>query len=128
MIILVAAHWLMPWFIVVLGLTAMFKFARSHVDEKPFSETDRRLVVVFSGMMDLQGGIGLFLFFRRGLAGEGIPMYLVFHAIAMFVAVLIPHVSLNRTGTEEASLNLQYFYTLLATFLVLLVGISLVPQ
>jgi len=125
--ILGAAHWLLPWLITILGLAAMLKFVRSHMDEKPFSAADRRLMAAFTGLMDLQGGIGLVYLFWSGLARDGFPAYRIFHAITMFVAMLIPHLS-RRWLDEESSLNLHSFYILLATFLVMMVGISLIPS
>ena len=126
--ILEAAHWLLPSLITILGLAAMLKLARNHVDEKPFTAAERRLVNAFAGLMDLQGAIGLIYFFWSGLARDGFPAYRMFHAIAMFVAILIPHISLQWREDEESSLNLHYFYTLLATFLVVIVGFSLIPS
>jgi len=53
-----AAHWLIPWPILIVGLTAIYRFARGHVNERPFTEEDRRLVLIFSGLLDLQARSG----------------------------------------------------------------------
>jgi len=121
------AHWLIPWLILVLGMYAIVRFVRGYINDKAFAEADRRLVAVFSGMMDLQVAIGLVHFLWTGFAGIGFPLYRVLHGIIMFIAAIIPHFSSYWKNSDDQTRYLNNFFLLLGSFFLMLVGLSLIP-
>jgi hypothetical protein len=121
------AHWSIPWLILVIGLYAIVKFVRGYMNEDTFTDRDRRLVSVFSGLLDLQGLIGLIYFFWTGFTTDTFPAYRIFHAITMLAAAIIPHFSPIWRDEKDATRFINNFYLLLASFLLMLVGISFIP-
>ncbi len=128
MLILEAAHWLVPWFILVLGLYVLVKFGRGFIDKSVFTNTDQRLLTIFSGMLDLQALTGLTYFLWTGFATADFPAYRILHGLLMFVAAVIPHFSALSKDEKDSTRFINNFYLLLASFLIMLVGISLIPN
>jgi len=122
------AHWLIPWSILIIGLNAIVQFVRGHIDEKPFTPQDVRLFNIVCRLLILQGVVGLIVFFWRGLVDHGFPMYLVLHTITMFIAAAIPNLYRNWRPAEDPAIHIHHFYVLLASFLAMLIGISLIPM
>jgi len=126
--ILYLAHWLIPWLILAIGLYAIVKFVRGYMNEDMFTDKDRRLIMVFSGLLDLQALIGLIYFLWVGFYTSIFPSYRVFHGIIMFIAAVIPHFSPLWKDADDSTRYINNFYLLLASFLLMLVGISLIPM
>lgn len=126
--LLYIAHWLIPWLILVVGMYTFVRFVRGHIDDQTFTGADRRLVIVFTGLMDLQAAAGLLFFLSSGSASVGYPVYRILHGIVMFIAVVIPHLSFFWQAPDESSTPyINYFYFLLASFLLMLVGMAIIP-
>ena len=126
--ILYVAHWLIPWLILALGMYAIVKFVRGYMNEVAFTDADSRLVIVFSGLMDLQALIGLSYFLWSGSIIGIFPTYRIGHGIIMLIAVIIPHFSPLLKDADSSTRYINNFYLLLASFLLMLVGISLIPM
>jgi len=77
--------------------------------------------------MDLQGALGLVFFLGTGFAGIGFPIDRILHGTVMLFAVVIPHLSAIWRDADDKTLFLNNFYILLASFLLMLVGLSLIP-
>jgi hypothetical protein len=118
-----ALHWL----ILLVGMYAIVKFVGGYVNNRPFTVTDRRLVTIFSGLMDLQATVGLIYFLWNGFSAIGFPIHRILHGTVMLVAVFIPHLSLQWKNADDSTRHLNNFYLLLASFLLMLVGLSLIP-
>lgn len=121
-----SAHWTLPWLILVVGMYAVIRFARGYIGESVFTKTDQRLVAVFSGLMDLQGALGLIFFVVTGLEGIGFPTNRILHGSVMFVAVVIPHISSRWGDSDDQTRHLNNFFGILSSFLLMLVGLSLI--
>ncbi len=122
-----SVHWVLPWLVLVIGMYSIIRFVRGYLNEGTFTKTDRRLMAVFTGLLDLQGTVGLIFFFGTGFAGIGFPTYRILHAVVMFAAAVIPHFSIVWRNADDKTLFLNNFYILLASFLLMLVGLSLIP-
>ena len=105
---------------------AVIRFARGYIGESVFTKTDQRLVAVFSGLMDLQGALGLIFFVVTGLEGIGFPTNRILHGSVMFVAVVIPHISSRWGDSDDQTRHLNNFFGILSSFLLMLVGLSLI--
>lgn len=121
-----SVHWTLPWLILVIGMYAVIRFARGYIRETVFTKTDQRLVAVFSGLMDLQGALGLIFFFVSGLEGIGFPSNRILHGSFMLVAVIIPHISSRWGDSDDQTRHLNNFFGILSSFLIMLVGLSLI--
>ena len=121
-----SAHWTLPWLILVVGMYAVIRFARGYIGESVFTKTDQRLVAVFSGLMDLQGALGLIFFLVSGLEGIGFPSNRILHGSFMLVAVIIPHISSRWGDSDDQTRHLNNFFGILSSFLIMLVGLSLI--
>lgn len=121
-----SAHWTLPWLILVIGMYAVIRFARGYIHEAAFTKIDQRLVAVFSGLMDLQGALGLIFFIVTGLEGIGFPSNRILHGSFMLVAVIIPHISSRWGDSDDQTRHLNNFFGILSSFLIMLVGLSLI--
>jgi len=126
--ILSIAHWVIPWLVLIVGMYAIVRFVRSYLDESIFTDVDRRLMIVFSGLVDLQALIGLTYFMWTGFIIGSFPAYRIFHGITMFLAAVIPHLSPLWKDENDSTRFINNFYLLLASFLIMIVGISLIPN
>ncbi len=121
-------HWLIPWPLLLIGLIAIMRFVRGHLDELPFTESDRRLVFFYRRLIEVQSAVGLVFFVWSGLSGDGFPMNRILHFVAMFLSALAPFVADRLDFLEQASPHLRNFYSLLASFLLMLVGLSFISM
>jgi hypothetical protein len=120
------AHWSLPWLILVIGLYSIVRFTRSYINEASFTKTDQRLIAVFSGLLDLQAALGLIFFLVTGLEGIGFPSNRILHGSVMLVAAIVPHFSSRFADVDDRSHHLNNFFIMLASLLLMLVGLSLI--
>ena len=121
-------HWLLPWLILVVGIYTIIRFVRGYINEQAFTNTDSRLMSVFSGLLDLQATAGLVFFLWSRYEGILYPHSVSLHALVMFIAAVIPHFARYWESADNPTRYLNNFYLLLASFLLMLVGLSLVPM
>jgi Na+/H+ antiporter NhaC len=126
--ILYVAHWTVPWLILVVGMYALVKFVRGFIDKSVFTDIDQRLFTRYSGLLDLQAMLGLGYFLWSGFVTDDFPVHHVLHGVTMFVAAVIPHFSSHWKASDDSTRFLNNFYLLLASFLIMLVGISFIPN
>lgn len=121
-----SAHWYLPWLILVFGMYIVVRFARGYLNESAFTKIDHRLVAVFSGLMDLQAALGMIFFLVTGLEGIGFPSNRIMHGVVMFMAAIIPHLSPRWVDADDRSRHLSNFFIILVSFLLMLVGLSVI--
>jgi hypothetical protein len=126
--VLFIAHWVIPWLILTLGMYTIVRFVRGYIDKKPFTQAEHKLFVVFRNLMKIQGATGLVYVVWSGLITHSLPMYRVSHGLTMFVAAMILPLASRWKNEDDATRYLNTFYVLLASFLVMLVGLALVPS
>lgn len=122
-----SAHWLVPWFILIMGLYSIIRYVRGYINNDTFMDTDRRLMSTFVGLMDLQATTGLTYFLWSWYAGIRYPTSVSLHAMIMFIAAVIPHFARIWKKADSSTRYLNGFYVMLASFLLMLVGLSLIP-
>jgi hypothetical protein len=125
--ILQAAHWSLPWVILVLGMVAMIRFSRSALPDAVRKGVDRRIMTGLAILLDLQAMFGLIYFLWAGYSGAGFPAHRILHGIIMLVAVFIIHLSKLWNDADDQTRFTNNLYILLASFILMLVGISLIP-
>jgi hypothetical protein len=121
-----SAHWFLPWLILVIGMYSIVRFARGYIHERVFTQTDQRLMTIFSGLMDLQGLLGLIFFLGTGFAGIGFPIDRILHGLAMIAAVVIPHFSRLWKTANNQTRHVNNFFAVLSSFLLILFGLAFV--
>lgn len=122
-----SAHWLVPWFILLVGLYTIIRFVRGYLNEDTFTNKDRRLMSAFVGLLDLQATTGLAYFLWSWVDGIQYPTSVSLHAMIMFIAAVIPHLARRLKTADSPTRYLNNFYIMLASFLLMLVGLSLIP-
>ena len=121
-----SAHWFLPWLILVIGMYSAIRFVRGYINERAFTKADQRLVTIFTGLMDLQGMLGLIVFLGTGFARIGFPIDRILHAIAMFTAVVAPHLSMLWKTADDQTRLINNFLAILSSFLLMLFGLAFV--
>ncbi|MCC7118625.1 MAG: hypothetical protein IT310_08885 [Anaerolineales bacterium] len=100
--ILLYLHSYLRWLIVLIGLIAIVKFTLGWLGKQTYQKVDRRLAVVFSGFMDLQGLLGLSILLWNGLAeGAGFPRYRLEHLGGMFLAIFLTHLQARFKNSAD---------------------------
>lgn len=122
------AHWVIPWFILALGMYTIVRFVRGYIDRQAFTQAEHRLFVVFRNLMKIQGITGLVYVVWSGLITHSLPTYRITHGIMMFVAAIILPLASRWKNEDDATRYLNHFYLMLASFLIMLVGLALVPS
>ena len=121
------AHWIIPWFILILGMYLIVSFVRGYIDKRSFTTMEDRLFGVFRYSMVVQGATGFMYFSWSGFVTGYFPLYRIAHGVVMFIAGLILGLSPRWDNVDDATRYLNLFYVLLASFLIMLVGLGLVP-
>ena len=81
----------------------------------------------FSGLMDLQAAVGIVLLIWGGLGGIGFPTYRIEHGLIMVLAAVVAHLSSRWRKTDEPLRYRNYFFIILASLTLVLIGISVLP-
>jgi hypothetical protein len=122
-------HSLVRWLVVAGTLVSLVYFILIWVKRLTTSEnTDRMLMAIFSGLIDLQVLVGII--YLLVTAGDvGWPRFRLEHAVIMIVAAVIGHLPMRWRKAEipretKARNNLLVIVVVLA---LVVVGISLLP-
>lgn len=121
------AHWAIPWLILILGMYTIVRFARGYIDKRSFTQAERRLFVIFRNLMKIQGATGITYFVLRSVITHTLLIQYMLHAGTMFLAAMILPLASRWENEDDATCYLNYFYLLLASFFIMLVGLAFVP-
>ena len=125
--ILLMIHSILRWVILLVAVIAIVVFLVSWLRRSQLQGVDRGLMSGFSGLMDLQATLGIVLLVWSGLAGVGFPRYRLEHALIMVLAAVVAHLSARWKNAEEPLRYRNYFLTILASLVLVLIGISVLP-
>jgi len=125
--IVLGVHSLVRWIILLAAVAAIIKLGLGWLRAGSYDNLDRRLVMGYSGLLDLQALLGLVLLFGNGLLlGEGFPMRSILHAIVMILAVVTGHLA-GRGRSDPARARYRRALAAIAASLVLiLIGVILI--
>jgi hypothetical protein len=124
--ILVIIHSILRWVILLVAVIAMVVFLVSWLRRSQLGGMDRGLMSGFSGLMDLQATIGIVLLIWGGLSGVGFPANRIEHGLIMILAAVVAHLSARWKNTEEPLRYRNYFLIILASLVLVLIGISVI--
>ena len=125
--ILLMIHSILRWVILLVAVIAIVVFLVSWLRRSQLQGVDRGLMSGFSGLMDLQATLGIVLLVWSGLAGVGFPRYRLEHSLIMILAAVVAHLSARSKNAEEPIRYRNYFLIILASLLLVLIGISVLP-
>jgi hypothetical protein len=118
-----AVHSLVRWLIVIVGILAAIKFWRGWRRGGVFAGTDRALLFAFTGLMDIQVLIGAVYLFGSGFRSERLA-----HALVMFLATLVAHLSALWKKAEDVKRFRLSLFIVLDTFVVIIFGLLYLPK
>jgi hypothetical protein len=127
MTFMLTLHSILRWATIIVAVAALIKFGIGWFGKKPYDGTANQLRVAYTSLMDVQLLLGGFYLVWGGLLGSGWPSYRLEHLGIMVLAVVLAH--LTGLGKDKGD-NIRYrngFLFLLASLLVVVVGVSLLP-
>lgn len=128
MSILFMAHSGIRWLILLVAVVAIVKFAIGWLSGGTFKGMDRGLTAAFSGLMDLQGTLGIIFLLWSGIgAGAGFPRHRLEHAFMMIAAMVVAHLSARWKNADDKTRFRNNLFVIIASLLLVLIGISVLP-
>jgi len=123
--ILLTIHSVVRWAIILVAVIAVVKFALGWLRGGQFGGMDRGLAAGFSGLMDLQGLLGLVLLVWGGFAGVGFPLYRILHAVSMMAAIATSHQSARWKNAPDQLRYRNTLLTVLGALVLVFVGLAM---
>jgi len=121
-------HSLLRWFIVTVGALALLKFLFGWLLNNKFGKLDRALGAIYSGLLDVQVTLGLFLLLWTGFTGAGFPILRLEHGFAMIVAAVVAHLP---TRMKSAAGRVRFRNAALAVLIslaIIYLGVAVLPE
>lgn len=119
--ILLTIHGLFRWLIAIVGLIAIVKFAYGWIARAEYTTLDRRLMSIFTIVLDINLLLGLILLFA--LPG-GLSMNRIEHATTMILAVIAAHLSaIWRKSPNSAVKFRNNLIVIIVALLLIFVGV-----
>lgn len=123
--IVLMIHSLWRWVVVVVALVALVKFALGWLQKKNPDALDRRLLMAFTTVIDIQVLLGIILVVLQAMNGI-LGMSSIEHAVTMIVAAVVAHLSAIWRKREDNTMLRNSFLIVLATLAIIIVGVSTV--
>jgi hypothetical protein len=120
-------HSIMRWAIIIVAIAALIKFAIGWLGKKPYDGTAKGLRVAYTSLLDIQLVIGGLYLVIGSLMGAGFPSYRITHTVIMVIAVVLAHLTSLGKDKEDTLRYRNGFLFLLASVLVVLIGVALLP-
>jgi len=121
-------HSLVRWAVVAVAVVAVVKFALGWARKMKFEKMDNGLTAGFSGLMDLQGALGLIFLLWAGLSTGQLPLYRIEHVIPMVIAVAIAHLPRRWKSAPDAVRFRNTLFCVLGSLALIFVGVASLPQ
>jgi hypothetical protein len=127
MTFILTLHSILRWATIIVAVAALIKFGIGWFGKKPYDDSANRLRVAYTSLMDVQLLLGGLYLVLGGLLGFGWPSYRLEHLGIMVVAVVLAHLTSRGKDKGDPIRYRNGFLFLLASVLVVLIGISLLP-
>jgi hypothetical protein len=125
MSILLMAHSLLRWLILLLAVITMVKYLIGWFGNSQFKSMDRGLMSGFSGLMDLQVTLGIILLLWIGFAGGGFLMSHILHGVVMILAAVVAHLPARWKNADGRTRFQNNLFVIVASLVLIVVGIVL---
>jgi hypothetical protein len=102
---LLIVHSLLRWLVLLAGLFAVAKLANGYTRQAVYSPGDKRVSMIFVGLLDLQFLLGLILYgvspvtrgamkdITAGMADAHVRFFVAEHPLMMFLGLVVAHVT-----------------------------------
>lgn len=127
MSVLLDIHSIVRWVIVIVAVVLLIKFLIGWLQKSSFERVDKILGRSFTGLMDLQGTLGLIFLIANGLAGVGFPRHRLEHTFTMILAIVAAHFIGRWPDAPGAVRFRNSFLAAGVSLLLLYVGVALLP-
>jgi membrane-associated phospholipid phosphatase len=115
-------HGLMRWLVAIAGLIAIIKFAYGWLSKADYTPLDKRIMSIFTILLDINVLLGLILLF--GLGG-GFPSERLEHATTMILAAVTAHLSaIWRKSPNSAVKFRNNLIVVVIALLFIVMGVS----
>jgi len=115
-------HGLMRWLVAIAGLIAIIKFAYGWLSKADYTPLDKRIMSIFTILLDINVLLGLILLF--GLDG-GFPPNRLEHATTMILAAVTAHLSaIWRKSPNSAVKFRNNLIVVVIALLFIVMGVS----
>ena len=126
--ILLQIHSDIRWLIVVVAVVALVKFLAGWLSNGSFKKIDRILGAAFSGLLDLQGTLGLVFLLWNGLVDEaGFPRHRLEHTGVMIAAMIVGHLQARWKNAEDKIRFRNSFLMILGVLALVFLGVADLP-
>jgi hypothetical protein len=127
--ILLMAHSVLRWLVLLAAAAAFIKFAMGWLRGGEFKGMDRGLTAAFSGLMDLQVTLGIAFLLWNGFAegGTGFPMYRIEHGVAMILAAVVAHLAARWKNAGSKIRFRNTLFSIVASILLVIAGLAVLP-
>lgn len=125
--ILLEAHSIVRWAIVIAAALAIVKFTLGWLTNTTFKGMDRGLAAGFSGLMDTQVLLGLIYFVWTGVTGAGFPGYRWEHMVIMILSAALGHVPSRLKALGDKQRFLYSLVAILGALAFVYVGVMRLP-
>jgi hypothetical protein len=88
---------------------------------------DRGLMAGYTGLMDLQGTLGIILLLWTGFTGMGFPLYRIEHGVIMILAAVAAHLSARWRNADDTTRFRNNLFAILGSLILVVIGISVLP-
>ncbi|NLE52672.1 MAG: hypothetical protein GX613_14845 [Chloroflexi bacterium] len=115
------------WIIVLLAVAAIVRLAIGLFGRQEYDRSSRILTLLFSISVDIQVLIGLVYFVWQGIENDLWPRYRFEHLAVMVVAAIVAHLPARWRGAPEITRYRNGLLVVLATMVIIFVGVVLLP-
>ena len=126
--IVLGIHSVVRWVVVAVSLISLIWFGLVWLRGMRNEKADRGLMAAFSGLIDLQVLIGIIFILWSGFAGVGFPLYRIEHAVLMFIAAVVAHMSMAWRKADVKVRARNNVALIVCVLVIVFIGVSLLPQ
>jgi hypothetical protein len=115
------------WIIILVGLVVLIKFLSGWLGKATFKKTDRLLMKIYAGVIDLQVTLGLIYMIWSGLEAAGFPRFRLEHAFLMMVVLILVHLFGRWKTSADAVRFRNGFFLVLISLILIVAGVLMLP-
>ena len=115
--LLLTLHNLTRWALLVLAIIVLFQALQGWLNKKAYTDKNRKLAGVYSGVFDLQILLGVILFFSKGwssalmnggsevMSTAAVRFFAVEHWMLMLLAVVLLHIGSSKVKKSDTDVK-----------------------
>jgi hypothetical protein len=137
-LILLTLHNLTRWLVLIFALLVLIRAFSGWFEKKTYQDQDRRFLMIYTSVFDLQILIGIILFFTKGWGGvminggsevmsnSALRFFAVEHWVLMLLAVIVAHIGSSQAKKVGESLK-KYRRTAIWIGLSIILVLAAIP-